>query len=91
MWGEAGVYHVSLAVQSIYGWSDERSEDWDGKEGIELSGGWERVENPDDMVLCGESEEDLRVMVGRFTEVCRRRGLKVSAGKSKVMVLNGDE
>ena len=28
----------------------------------------------DDLVLYGESEEDLRVMVGHFTEVCRRRG-----------------
>ena len=44
-----------------------------------------------DLVLCGDSEEDLRVMVGRFAEVCRRRRLKVNAGKSKVMVLNGEE
>ena len=44
----------------------------------------------DDFVLCGESEEDLRVIVGQFAEVCRRRGLNVNAGKSKVMVLNGD-
>ena len=36
----------------------------------------------DDLVLCGESKEDLRVMVRRFGEVCRRRGLKVNAGKS---------
>ena len=42
----------------------------------------------DDLVLCGESEEDLRVMVGWFPEVYRRTGLKVNAGKSKVMVLN---
>ena len=35
------------------------------------------------------SEEDLRANVGRFVEVCRRRGLKVNAGKSKMMVLNG--
>ena len=28
--------------------------------------------------------------MGRFTEVCRRR-LKVNAGKSKAMVLNGEE
>ena len=35
----------------------------------------------DDLVLCGES----------FGELCRRRGLKVSGGKSKVMVLNGKE
>ena len=45
----------------------------------------------DDLVLRGESEEDLRAMMGRFAEVCRRKGLKVSAGKSKVMVLNGEE
>ena len=45
----------------------------------------------DDLVLCGESEEDLRMMVGRFAEVCKRRGLKVSAGKSKGMVLNEEE
>ena len=45
----------------------------------------------DDLVLCGESEGDLRGMVGRFAEVCRRRGMKVSSGKNKVMVLNGEE
>ena len=26
----------------------------------------------DDLVLCGESEEDLRTMVEQFVEVCRR-------------------
>ena len=41
-----------------------------------------------DLILCGESEENLRAMVGRFTEVCRRRGLTVNACKRKVMVLN---
>ena len=30
-------------------------------------------------------------MVGRFIKVCRRRSLKANAGKSKVMVLNGEE
>ena len=45
----------------------------------------------DDLVLCGKLGEDLRMMVGRFAEVCRRRGLKVNTGKSKVMVLNGEE
>ena len=29
--------------------------------------------------------------MGRFVEVCRRRGRKVNADKSKVMVLNGEE
>ncbi|MCQ7056811.1 hypothetical protein, partial [Clostridioides difficile] len=42
----------------------------------------------DDLVLCGESEEDLMAMVPCFVGACRR-GLKVNAGKSKVMVLNG--
>ena len=45
----------------------------------------------DDLVLCGESEGELRAMVGRFVEVCRRRGLKVNSDKSKVMVLNEEE
>ena len=45
----------------------------------------------DDLILCGESEKDLRVMVVRFPEMCRRKELKVSAVKSRVMVLNGEE
>ena len=45
----------------------------------------------DDLVLCGESEEDLKAIVGCFAEVCRRRGLKFNAGKSKVMVLGGED
>ena len=44
----------------------------------------------DELVLWGELEEDLRAMVELFVEVCRRRGLKVSAGKSKGM-LGGEE
>ena len=43
------------------------------------------------MVLFGESEEDLRVMVRWFVEVCRRRGLIVNASQSMVMVLNGEQ
>ena len=31
------------------------------------------------------------MMVGWFAEVCRRRGLKINAGRRKVMVLNGEE
>ena len=45
----------------------------------------------DDFVLCGESEEYLRVMVGRFVEVRKRRGLKLNAGKTMVMILNGEQ
>ena len=33
----------------------------------------------------------MRVVVGWFTEVCRRRGVKVNGGKSRVTVLNGEE
>ena len=43
------------------------------------------------LIGLGEFEEELKVILGRFVEVCRRRGLKVYAGKSKVMVLNGEE
>ena len=43
--------------------------------------------NADDLVLCGDSEEDLRMMMGRFVEVHKRRGLKVNVDKSKVTVL----
>ena len=35
------------------------------EEGSVIFGGGKR----DDLVLCGESEEDLREMVGRFVEV----------------------
>ena len=45
----------------------------------------------DDLVLCGESDEDLRTMVGRFVQVYRRKDLKVNADKNKVMVLNVEE
>ena len=38
-----------------------------------------------------EPEEDLKTMMGRFAEVCRRRGLKTNAGKGRVMVLNREE
>ena len=84
-----------MAFQCIYGYSEEKGEDEDGTEGSEIPGGGERVDitgllYADDLVLCGESEEELRAMVGRFAEVCRRRRLKVNAGKRKVMVMNGE-
>ena len=68
---------------------DEGGEDGDGKEGREwrLPG----LFYADDLVLCGESEEDLRAKVRQFVEVCRRRRLKVNGGKSKMMVMNGED
>ena len=38
------MYHVPLAVQCIYGCSDEGGEDRDRKEANEIPGGGERVE-----------------------------------------------
>ena len=66
----------------------EGGERGDWKEGRE----WRlpRLLYADDLILYGKSEEELRAMVGRFVEVCRRV-LKVNAVKSKVMVLNGEE
>ena len=45
----------------------------------------------DDLVLCHESEEDLKVMTRRFVEACRRKGLKVNEDKNKVMALGGEK
>ena len=45
----------------------------------------------DDFALYGGSDEDLKVMMGHFVEVCRRRGQKVNAGKSKAMMLGEEE
>ena len=83
------MYHVPLAVKCKYGCSNEGCKNGDKKEGreLKLSG----LLYADDLVLCNESEDDLRGMVERFAKVCRRKGLKVNAGKSKVMVLNGEK
>ena len=84
------MYHVPLAFQCIYRLSlhrDERGENGE-KEGRE----WRLPDfmYADDLVLCGELKEDLRVIVGHFVEVCRL-SLKVNACKSKVMVLSEKE
>ena len=42
-------------------------------------------------IFCGVAEEDLKVMMRRFVEVCRRRGVKVNENKNKVMVIGGEE
>ena len=79
------MYHVPLALQVM-----------EVKIGIGRRGVREEWILPgllyaDDLVFCGESEEDLRAMVECFVKVCKRIGLKVNASKSKVMVLNGEE
>ncbi len=45
----------------------------------------------DDTVLLAESEGDLQRVVNEFFSVCKRRKLKVNAGKSKVMVFERRE
>ncbi len=45
----------------------------------------------DDTVLLAESEGDLQRVVNEFYSVCKRRKLKVNAGKSKVMVFEWRE
>ena len=90
------MYNAPLAVQCIYGLSAGGSEDGDGKERRKIPGGWERgrllgLLSADDLVLCDEWEDNLRAMVGRFPEACKRKGLRVNAGKRKMMVLNGED
>ena len=83
------MYHVLLVFQCIYGCSDEGGEDEDAEKRRE----WRLPDllYADDLVFCGESEEDLMSMVERFIEECRRRGLKFNAGKRKVKVLGREE
>ena len=45
----------------------------------------------DDLVFCGESKQDLGVMIGYFVEICRKKCLKIKADKSKVIVLGGED
>ena len=72
--GQTRLHHVTFPFQCIYGCSDESLENGDGKERKEwrLPG----LLYADDLVLCGESEENLRAMVGWFVEMYRR-GLKL--------------
>ena len=79
------MYHVLLAFQCVYRCNDKRGENEDGEEGSKVSGGGYRLRLPglfysEDSVLCGESEEDLKGMVGRFVEVRRiRNSLQIKA------------
>ena len=83
---------MSPLLFNVYMDSDERGENRDEEVGIEISGEWRlpALLYADDLVLCGESEDDLRAMMQRFVEVCRK-SLKVNADKSKVMGMNGEE
>ena len=59
------------------GRSDEGGENGDGEEGMRFQEEGREWRLPglfyaDDLVLCGELEEELKAMVGRFVEVCRK-------------------
>ena len=60
------MYHVTLGFQCIYGCSN-KGVNGDGKG----EGEWRLpgLLYADDLFLCGESEEELRVMDGRLAEV----------------------
>ena len=68
------MYHVLLAFQCINGCSDEGG-NADGKDGVtflEEGGDWRLPDMlyVDDLVLCGELEEDLRTMMRFFFFRC---------------------
>ena len=68
------MYHVPLALQFVYGRSYEGGKNGDGQEESEISGGRKRVDIAWYLAyrLVGFV---LRSMMGRFVEVCRRRGI----------------
>ena len=66
-WGRVWVYHAPLAVKGIYGYRNEGGKNGDGKERRELR--LPGLLYADDLILCGESEDDLKAMAGRFVGV----------------------
>ena len=42
------------------------------------------VDDAEDLVLFGGSENDLKVVIGHSVEVCKRKGLRVSTDKNEV-------
>ena len=75
------MYHVTLAFQRIY--MDalmKKVKIGMGRRGVRFQEEGKEWRFPgllyaDDLILCGESEEHLRAILGRLIEVCRRRGL----------------
>ena len=72
-----------MAFQCIYVCSNEGCENQDTEEGNEIYGGGK---SGHDLIVCVESEEDPREMVGRFVQDCRS-DMKINSCKSKVMVM----
>ena len=80
--------YFSLALQRVYGCRYERSENGNrmGFRFLDEERGWSLpgLLIAYDLVLCGELEEDLKVMMAHFVEVCGRRCLKVNTDKRVV-------
>ena len=67
------MYHFPLALQCVYGCSDDRGENGDGKDELYF---WRRAESGDYLVshmqmtrLCIKLKQVLKEMVGRFVGV----------------------
>ena len=77
------VCHVSLAFQYAHEWDNERSENENGGEISRRGRGWSWTEllYADKLINC--KSDDLRVMIGSFVRVSKRKGLKVNADKYK--------
>ena len=73
-WCDTRLCQVSLAFQRKYGCCNERSENGDREDGSDISGRRRREReigllSADDLVLCGELDEGLKVIMGSFVEV----------------------
>ena len=79
---------VTLAIQYIHGWSFKGGKhkvvEMIGQRGNAL--GVNQLLYADDAVLIVDLEENLTELLKEFNAVCKKRKLKVSGGKSKVMV-----
>ena len=69
----------------------KRGENWEGEDGSEISRRGNKVVsivllNAGDLVLCGESKQDLKVMIESFVEVCSRRDLNTIGASVTVQI-----
>ena len=90
------MYHIPLAVQCIYDGVMEEVKMGMGRRKVSFMEDGREWRLPglsyaNNLVPSDELEEDVRLVVGQFAEVCRRRGLRVNAGKSNGMVLDREE
>ena len=73
-----GVCHVPLTFQYVHGWGDNKSKNMDRVKGMRFPEERREMIFPgtlytDDLLLRTESELNLREMIGRFVEACKRK------------------